>query len=887
MKAKLIVLASALTGSASALTVVNTTPGNNQANLVSQAGQTFTTPVLGGENKLDKITVLTGSTISGTDPTGPFTLKVFTDTDGNFATWDPGVEVAASVNSATLTPAGRVAVVFTFSGQALADNTVYALSFNNGTVNHAGFRASLTNAAGVAISNGALFSAGAQPFSGAFDLSFIVATNTGAAPKSVIWTAATDGTWNTATSNWKLADNSPASFNNGDSVTFDNSSADGTVTVSAGIEPASILVNNDDSLRSYVFGGSPIAGPATLTKDGPGTLTLTTNQAYLGGTVISGGRLVAGDGATSGQIGAGTVSVAAGATLQLSRSDLLDYKVVDRLRILSGDGDVIINGGGLVFTYPGGGTGFNSAGSWAGFSGDITVTNGSEWQSIRNGASGRGTGTIILGDATTSGSISGIEGNWTWTNPIQAIGPDNKIINRSGAAAFSRSLKIQGPISGTGNLTIRDATGAMSSPNDGFVITQNVSLGGTLTIDSATPVRIGGVPGEVDVTGTGLNAADSGSLGTTTVVNNGTLTFSRTDNHTVASAISGTGSLRIGMPSTANRGDTSTQVVVFPDGTKTHTGTTFVESGTLLVNGSLPNSFVDVNPQGTLGGTGTIGQSTIVYGRLAPGASVGTLAFNDELIMTAGSTYQFEISDFSGSAGSGHDTLTAADLVLEGTQGSPVTIVITPSAVANFSESPATFTLASSPQAMTLMDPAGFIVDDTAFAVATGSIGTWSVQPSGDLLTLQLVYTPGDPDSFAGWIKGHFPGETDPAIVGFDADPDGDGIGNGLENFLGSDPDGFNAGLVPTGAAPGSLTVTHTRNNDPADDVNGSYQWSSDLLTWQASGVTDGNGVKVTLATQVILDQVAPLNDTVQATATVIEGSTARVFLRAIATQGP
>ncbi|BCX46165.1 hypothetical protein HAHE_00730 [Haloferula helveola] len=702
--------------------------------------------------------------------------------------------------------------------------------------------------------------------------------------QDLTWTGANGSAWDIDTTvNWELPDTTPSTFTDDDNVTFDDTGATGAVVVSGSVSPNSVTVNND--ALAYTLSGDPVGGIATLTKQGPGSLTLASNCGYVGGTSIEGGTITAGDGATAGEIGEGPVTLATGSSLTISRSDDLDYKATQKLRDVSGDGDIVLDGGGLLWIYPGGGLDFNSADTWAGFSGDITIVNGSELQSIRNGATGRGTGSLILGDGGSSGALSPIEGNWTWTNPIVAVGSANAIINRSAGA--DRSLKLQGPISGAGNLTFQDATSAMNDANRGFVITNDVTLTGTLTIDVGAPVRIGGVPGEVDVSGTGLDADSFGSLGTTTVVNDGILTFSRTDAHTIDSAISGIGAVRIGMPSTANRGDTSTQVVTIADNTKTYDGTTDIESGTLLVNGTLPNSFVDVNPEGTLGGTGTVSLSTLVYGNLAPGASVGTLAFGDEVIFVADSSYTWEISDFTGSAGAGYDTFTAASIDFEGTDTNPNTIVISPLSVVNFSEAPATFTIATSAAPITVFDPAGIAIDDSAFASATGSAGSWAAQLSGDSLSVELVYTPGSPDNYANWIDGFFPGEADPLIIGFDADPDGDGIGNGVENFLGTAPDEFNAGLTVTGSTANSLTATHTQTNDPASDVTGGYEWSSDLQSWNGSGDTDSNGVTVTIATVVTDDQAAPLNDTVEVTATISGGPTTRLFLRATATQTP
>jgi|GEM_PF-1631813 len=160
-----------LASATQAAIIIDTTPANNQANLSAQAGQTFTTATLGTNNLLDSITIITASLVGAGDPIGPFTLKLFTDTDGNFATWDPGTEVAASTNSASL-PAGNQSVTFNFALDTLSDSTVYAMSFSSGGSDNVAFRAGLTNAN--TISNGALFSSGTQPFAGTFDLSFQV-----------------------------------------------------------------------------------------------------------------------------------------------------------------------------------------------------------------------------------------------------------------------------------------------------------------------------------------------------------------------------------------------------------------------------------------------------------------------------------------------------------------------------------------------------------------------------------------------------------------------------------------------------------------------------------------------------------------------------------------
>ena len=95
--AGLIINLSAVTSPAD-LIVVDTLPANNRANLTAEAGQTFTTGLLGAEHSLLAIEIESASTGNVSDPQGPFVLEVWTDTDGDFATWDPGTLVASSLN---------------------------------------------------------------------------------------------------------------------------------------------------------------------------------------------------------------------------------------------------------------------------------------------------------------------------------------------------------------------------------------------------------------------------------------------------------------------------------------------------------------------------------------------------------------------------------------------------------------------------------------------------------------------------------------------------------------------------------------------------------------------------------------------------------------------
>ena len=278
-------------------------------------------------------------------------------------------------------------------------------------------------------------------------------------------------------------------------------------------------------------------------------------------------------------------------TLEFNRSGLLDYKASARMRNVSGAGDIFVDGGVKLWNYTGSGLGFDDASSWNNFSGDLIIKGDSEFQTIRNGRTAMGIAQVILGDATTSGTLSQIEGNWTWTNNIQLVGSANQIVNNS--TLSDRWNKLQGVISGDGNVTFSDSTGAMNNGNLGFILTGTNTLNGTLTVDPF--VRVGGVTGDSVST----TAGTGGTLGSADVVINADkrLTFSRSDSHTVANNISGAGDLHVGATGISSTG---TQVVTLT-ADNDYTGATNVINGTLVIDnttGSRGTNYDAVNVSG-------------------------------------------------------------------------------------------------------------------------------------------------------------------------------------------------------------------------------------------------------------------------------------------------
>jgi hypothetical protein len=136
-------------------------------------------------------------------------------------------------------------------------------------------------------------------------------------------------------------------------------------------------------------------------------------------------------------------------------------------------------------------------------------------------------------------------------------------------------------------------------------------------------------------------------------------------------------------------------------------------------------------------------------------------------------------------------------------------------------------------------------------------------------------------NTFATWIAG-FPGVG--SASGFTDDPDGDGIWNGLENYLGTNPAQSSAGLTNVSATGSGFKFRHTRCNTAAADVAAAYQWSSDLTNWYDPGATNTDGLSATIATSLVTDANAPDNDLVEVTVTVATGSSPLIFARIRAT---
>ncbi|NLC35433.1 MAG: autotransporter domain-containing protein [Alcaligenaceae bacterium] len=158
-----------------------------------------------------------------------------------------------------------------------------------------------------------------------------------------------------------------------------------------------------------------------------------------------------------------------------------------------------------------------------------------------------------------------------------------------------------------------------------------------------------------------LRVAHNQALGSKTLdINGGTLDYANgielsTDidalisssfNLHVGDGAFATQSGRIRSTSTSSARKTGSGTLRLTNGSMPYEGAMIIDSGTLLVDGSLAQSkLLTVNSGGKLGGSGIVGNTTVMNGgTLAPGNSIGTLTVNGDLVFDSGSRFEVEVN---------------------------------------------------------------------------------------------------------------------------------------------------------------------------------------------------------------------------------------------------
>jgi len=383
----------------------------------------------------------------------------------------------------------------------------------------------------------------------------------------------------------------------------------------------------------------------TLTKQDGGTLTLSNANTYSGGTILSSGTLRVGN---NSALGTGTLRFDGG----IFASDSATARTMSNA--------LNFNTGTTITFGDATGTGTLTFGSTAALS-----TTG-------------GLRTIATSvDTTFSGVISG--GN---TNGFTKTGAAKLILSNVGNSWINSTASENNAFIATaGTVSVTRLANANSNSSIGRTV--NTATQGSITLDGATLEYIDG-GAAASSTDRLVKIGRTTAGGTGTILNNATnametLTFSNPNAITYGTTAQ-TRSITIGGSNTGNNtfdsqiNDNGTGVVSLTkadagkwilSGTNTYTGATTVNSGTLLVNGSLGNTAVTVGgatATGTpaLGGGGTIGGATVIVG--AGGGVAGTHAptartsgngqtFTSTLTYDTGSIFEWDLNAATSNTG--------------------------------------------------------------------------------------------------------------------------------------------------------------------------------------------------------------------------------------------
>ncbi|MCW1925827.1 DUF6288 domain-containing protein [Luteolibacter arcticus] len=613
-----------------------------------------------------------------------------------------------------------------------------------------------------------------------------------------------------------------------------NTGSGGPLTLAVASDFPVITVTNQTTTI-----GAVLAGNQGWVKAGDGSLVLTGTNTYTGATKVSAGTLQLGNGTIQPTLNS-TYDIASGATLRVQYNTATGAAAQTWSKY-TGAGTLALETG-KNFDF-----GWGTAGLGAGFTGTLQMEGG---RTSTTSAAGGGLGSTTRVVVKTGGQL----GMWTGGTFSQDFtiegtgygeGSGYDVALRFANDNLSNNT-LNGTITLTGSATIgakgtgvATLNGAISESAPSVLTFGTTTLNGTVILTAANTY-----PGGTVVAAGTLEIAGSGSLGNGTyggnISNAGTLRHSSSASQTLSGVISGAGALT----------KTGTATLTL-SGSNNYIGATSITGGALLVNGALGNTATTINAASTLGGSGSIAGTVSNSGTLAPGNNaVGNLTVNNTLTLAGGSKVTWEINNWTGAAGTGWDKATVSSLSLTATSGNPITIRPVDLALANFTETNASFVLIQTSSSIPTFSADKFTVDTSGLTLPQG---TWAVQQAGN--NLVLVYTAVNPDTngngiYDTWEAANF-GNANPGanLPGDDADKDG--LTNLMEYALGTNPLVYTAGPVAdleTVADKQHLRLT-VNKNPQATNLTYTVETCGALNDWSDVNVV----VEADTATQLIV----------------------------------
>ncbi|WP_201492969.1 autotransporter-associated beta strand repeat-containing protein, partial [Rubrivivax sp. A210] len=220
---------------------------------------------------------------------------------------------------------------------------------------------------------------------------------------------------------------------------------------------------------------SAISGNGGLTKSGTGTLTLSGDNSYSGGTGVTAGTLIVGHANALGSASAGT-AVTSGATLQLSGFDI-GAEALSLAGIGVGGAGALVASGAAV------------AGGSVTLAADTRVDSGATSLSLGGAVGGAfaltkiGAGSLTLAGANTYSGATNVNAGTLVATHASALGS----IDAGTTVADGATLRISNAIIGAEALSL---VGTGVGGGGALVGTGTSSLGGTLTLLGAATVDV-------------------------------------------------------------------------------------------------------------------------------------------------------------------------------------------------------------------------------------------------------------------------------------------------------------------------------------------------------------------------------------------------------------
>ena len=436
----------------------------------------------------------------------------------------------------------------------------------------------------------------------------------------------------------------------------------------------------DTNGQNVTLGSNLTSSGGSFTKLGAGGVTLSGNNSYSGGTVVSQGTLV-GSGSTS--FGNGAIVLGDGNT---GTNNIVLMADTTASTTIANNITVANLGTGLV-SIGGTNTGVSSANAWTG-----TLTLNRNVQ-VFNDTPHSGGRTSFIGQITGSGGITVTQGrgrvtlqntNNNFTGPVvvdsgatlqlDVATNTNEVIPNSAAVTVNGLLNFAsgggtetiGSLSGSGTVssvvagTYSLVVGGSASTtfsgvisNGSGVVGLTKSGNGTLTLTGAN-----GFTGGAALNGGTLGVGSANALGSSGTISfgGGTLQFSASNTTDYSGRFSNAANQQYSIDTNGQNVTLASNLTssggsftklgggnLILSGSSTYSGATTVSAGRLSVNGSLGNTAVTVQSGAEVGGSGSIGGvvNVLAGGTLSPGNSIQSLAVG-ATTFSGSSTFEYE-----------------------------------------------------------------------------------------------------------------------------------------------------------------------------------------------------------------------------------------------------